>query len=138
MLSDSQTAQGALNLGGISNITVTSQSMKPIAYDIGPANGLMDAAIGAYSSGEITFDKDGQLAAQGVVNQMNLTQFLDHPFYKIQPPKSTGKEIFHLPSLDEVMGPIQEWVSEDVMATVLELTVEKVALEVENLQLCSL
>jgi anhydro-N-acetylmuramic acid kinase len=138
LLSDSQTAQGALNLGGISNITVTSQSMKPIAYDIGPANGLMDAAIGAYTSGEITFDKDGQLAAQGVVNQMNLTQFLDHPFYKIQPPKSTGKEIFHLPYLVDVIGPIQDWVIEDVMATLLELTVETVALEVEKFQLSSL
>ena len=138
LLSDSQTAQGALNLGGISSITVTSQSMKPIAYDIGPANGLMDAAIDAYSSGATTFDKDGQLAAKGVVNQVQLAQLLEHPYYKLQAPKSTGKEIFHLPYILEVFGPIANWVIEDVMATLLELTVETVALEVEKFQLSSL
>lgn len=138
LLSDSQTAQGALNLGGISNITVTSQSMKPIAYDIGPANGLMDAAIGAYTSGATTFDMDGQLAAKGTVNKMQLAQLLEHPYYKLQAPKSTGKEIFHLPYILEVFGPISNWVIEDVMATLLELTVETVALEVEKFELSSL
>jgi anhydro-N-acetylmuramic acid kinase len=138
LLSDSQTAQGALNLGGISNITVTSQSMKPIAYDIGPANGLMDAAIVAYTSGKTTFDKDGQLAAKGVVNQKHLAQLLDHPFYKLQPPKSTGKEIFHLPYLLDILGPVQDWVIEDVLATLLQLTVETVAQEVEKFALSSL
>jgi len=138
LLSDSQTAQGALNLGGISNITVTSQSMKPIAYDIGPANGLMDAAIGAYTSGSTTFDKDGQLAAKGAVNQNQLAELLKHPYYKLQPPKSTGKEIFHLPYLLEILGPIENWVIEDVMATLLEVTVETVAQEVEKFKLSSL
>jgi anhydro-N-acetylmuramic acid kinase len=138
LLSDSQTAQGALNLGGISNITVTSHSMKPIAYDIGPANGLMDAAIGAYTSGSTTFDKDGQLAAKGAVNQKQLAELLKHPYYKLPPPKSTGKEIFHLPYLLEILGPIENWVIEDVMATLLELTVETVAQEVEKFKLSSL
>jgi anhydro-N-acetylmuramic acid kinase len=138
LLSDSQTAQGALNLGGISNITVTSRSMKPIAYDIGPANGLMDAAIGAYTSGSTTFDKDGQLAAKGTVNQKQLAELLNHPYYKLQPPKSTGKEIFHLPYLLEILGPMENWVIEDVMATLLEVTVETVAQEVERFKLSSL
>ena len=66
LLSDSNTPQGALNLGGISNITITSNSSAPIAYDIGPANGLMDAAILAYTKGETSFDLDGHLRrAQG-------------------------------------------------------------------------
>lgn len=138
LLSDSQTAQGALNLGGISNITVTAQSMKPIAYDIGPANGLMDAAIVAHTSGKIAFDKDGQLASKGVVNQKHLAQLLDHPFYKLQPPKSTGKEIFHLPYLLEILGPVESWAIEDVLATLLELTVETVAQEVEKFKLSTL
>jgi anhydro-N-acetylmuramic acid kinase len=138
LLSDSQTAQGALNLGGISNITVTSQSMKPIAYDIGPANGLMDAAIVAYTSGKTTFDKDGQLAAQGTVNPKQLEALLKHPYYELQPPKSTGKEIFHLPYLLEILGPIENWVIEDVLATLLELTVETVAQEVERFKLSTL
>ena len=136
--SDSKTPQGALNLGGISNITITSESMDPIAYDIGPANGLMDAAISAYTSGKTTYDKDGQLAAAGVVDQKLLVEFLKHPYYEIKAPKSTGKEIFHLPYLLEILGPTQDWVIEDVLATLLEVTVETVAQEVEKYALSSL
>jgi len=138
LLSDSKTPQGALNLGGISNITITSESMSPIAYDIGPANGLMDAAISAYTSGKKTYDKDGQLAAAGVVDQSLLAEFLKHPYYEIKAPKSTGKEIFHLPYLLEILGPKQDWVIEDVLATLLEVTVETVAQEVEKYNLSSL
>ena len=138
LLSDSKTPQGALNLGGISNITITSESMDPIAYDIGPANGLMDAAIAAFTSGKTTYDKDGQLAAAGVVNQKLLSEFLKHPYYEIKAPKSTGKEIFHLPYLLEILGPTQNWVIEDVLATLLEVTVETVAQEVEKYALSSL
>ena len=138
LLSDSKTPQGALNLGGISNITITSESMDPIAYDIGPANGLMDAAIAAYTSGKTTYDKDGQLAAAGVVNQKLLLEFLKHPYYEIKAPKSTGKEIFHLPYLLEILGPTHNWVIEDVLATLLEVTVETVAQEVEKYALSSL
>ena len=138
LLSDSQTPQGSLNLGGISNITITSQAMSPIAYDIGPANGLMDAAIAAYTSGTTTYDKDGQLAAAGIVNQKLLAEFLKHPYYEIKAPKSTGKEIFHLPYLLEILGPTQDWIIEDVLATLLEVTVETIAQEVETFNLSSL
>lgn len=138
LLSDSKTPQGALNLGGISNITITSESMTPIAYDIGPANGLMDAAIAAYTSGKTTYDKDGQLAAAGVVDQKLLAEFLKHPYYEIKAPKSTGKEIFHFPYLLDILGPTQSWVIEDVLATLLEVTVETVAQEVEKYNLSSL
>lgn len=138
LLSDSNTPQGALNLGGISNITITSNSSAPIAYDVGPANGLMDAAILAYTKGETSFDLDGLIAARGRVNQEHLKLFLSHPYFEVKPPKSTGKEIFHLPYLVEILGPVQSWVIEDVMATLLEVTVETVAQEVEKFELASL
>ena len=112
--------------------------MSPIAYDIGPANGLMDAAIAAYTSGTTTYDKDGQLAAAGIVNQKLLAEFLKHPYYEIKAPKSTGKEIFHLPYLLEILGPTQDWIIEDVLATLLEVTVETIAQEVETFNLSSL
>lgn len=138
LLSDSKTPQGALNLGGISNITVTSSNMDPIAYDIGPANGLMDAAIQAFTKGEKSYDDSGALASAGTVNQQQLKTFLDHPYYKLPAPKSTGKEIFHLPYIVEVMGEIKTWKIEDVLATLLALTVETVAIEVEKFKLTSL
>lgn len=138
LLSDNQVTQAALNLGGISNITIVSNSMEPIAYDIGPANGLMDAAIFAYSKGKATFDTDGKLASEGKINATHLKKFLSHPYYTLSAPKSTGKEIFHLPYVIEIIGPIKDWVIEDVLATLLEVTVETVANEVEKFKLSSI
>ena len=49
--------RGALNLGGISNITVVGPEREPIAFDIGPANALMDAAVTWLSHGVETFGR---------------------------------------------------------------------------------
>lgn len=138
MFGDYAEPVGALNLGGISNITVTGRGMNPIAYDIGPANGLMDAALQAHSTGEIKFDKDSQIAKQGVVDQAILLEMLQEPYYKAQPPKSTGKELFHLPYIENYFGKVETWNIANVVRTLLELTVETVALEVDRFNLKNL
>jgi anhydro-N-acetylmuramic acid kinase len=135
MFGDYAEPVGALNLGGISNITVTGRGMVPIAYDIGPANGLMDAALQAHSNGAIKFDKDSQIALQGEVNQKILKEMLQEPYYQAPPPKSTGKELFHLPYIKQYFGDISTWNISDVVRTLLELTVETVAIEVERFNL---
>ena len=138
MLGRANKAEAALNLGGISNITIVGKSKSPIAYDIGPANGLLDAAIYAYSKGEQTFDKEGLIAKSGTVDTVLLKKFLDEPYYALSSPKSTGKELFHLPYLIEKIGPIETWNIETVMATLLNLTIETVAREVEKYDLSKL
>lgn len=138
MFGESDELQGALNLGGISNITVAGRGFSPIAYDIGPANGLMDFAIYAHSQGKSSYDEDGRIAASGRVNQELLHQFLNEPFYDLKPPKSTGKELFHLDYLIKHAGPVNTWSISDLMATLLELTVETVAREVERFSLKTL
>lgn len=138
MFGESEELQGALNLGGISNITVAGRGFSPIAYDIGPANGLMDFAIYAHSQGKSSYDEDGRIAASGRVDQELLHQFLNEPFYDLKPPKSTGKELFHLDYLIKHAGPVNTWSISDLMATILELTVETVAREVERFSLKTL
>ena len=138
LLGQSDKPEGALNLGGISNITITGRSVAPMAYDIGPANGLLDAAISAYSEGKVSFDEDGKLAAAGTVDVNLLGIFLNEPYYSLPAPKSTGKELFHLQYLIERAGPVRSWNIENLMATLLELTVETVAREVEKNSLSKL
>ena len=138
MLGNSGSPQGALNLGGISNITIASKSHAPIAYDIGPANGLLDAAIMAYSKGREKYDKNGEKSASGHVNEAVLRTMLAHPYYLLPWPKSTGKEIFHLPYIIEHFGEIADWNINDVLATLVELTVETVARDVEAHHLTTL
>jgi anhydro-N-acetylmuramic acid kinase len=128
----------ALNLGGISNVTVTGRGLTPLAYDIGPANGLLDAAIAAFTNGAKHFDEDGKIAASGEVNIVILEKLLQEPYYALAAPKSTGKELFHLPYITAHFGELLSWKIEDVMATLLALTVETVARDVEKYKVSQL
>ena len=118
--------RAALNLGGISNITVVGPELEPLAFDIGPANALMDAAVSWLSYGAESYDVDGLGAARGEVDEDLLARLLLDPFYAAPAPKSTGKELFHL---DYLKGHLhQRAISrEDLLATLCELTARTVA-----------
>ena len=138
LFSTGEKPEGALNLGGISNITVAGKDLSSIAYDIGPANGLMDAAISAYSKGLKSFDEQGAVAGSGNIDRELLKILLLEPYYDLPAPKSTGKELFHLPYIIERAGEVDTWNIADLLATLLELTVETVAQEVEKFKLVKL
>lgn len=118
----------ALNLGGISNATVVEAGRPTLAWDIGPANALMDAVVverGAHPRG---FDEDGALAAAGAVDRALLERLLQDPYYALEAPKSTGKELFHLNYLQEALESHGTHVgTEDLLATLAALTVRTVA-----------
>ena len=78
----------ALNIGGIANITVIPANAKPeevIAFDTGPGNMVMDALAPP-------FDRDGERARGGRVDEKLLEQLLADPYYRRDPPKSCGRE----------------------------------------------
>ena len=107
---------GALNLGGIANLTVVDP--QPLAYDLGPANALIDAATERIH-GE-PYDPDGRHAATGRIDAALLAALLDEPYYTAPAPKSTGKELFSRDYLSRYLGPGHT--GDDVIATVTELT----------------
>jgi anhydro-N-acetylmuramic acid kinase len=115
--SDKNTA--VLNLGGIANLTLLPQKGDITGFDCGPGNMLMDAWI-AKHQGQV-FDKDGAWAAQGVVNNSLLERMLADPFFAKVPPKSTGRDDFHLQWLEKQLGSTA-FKAEDVQATLLRLT----------------
>ncbi|MFD8513338.1 anhydro-N-acetylmuramic acid kinase [Streptomyces antimycoticus] len=117
----------ALNLGGIANITVVSSAGDPLAFDTGPANALIDAAVGDLTGGRLDHDADGAMAARGTVHEPLLERLLAEPYYALPAPKTTGKELFHGPYLRAALaaaGPVPD---DDVVATVTELTARTVA-----------
>lgn len=122
--------RGALNLGGISNITVVGPGAEPVAFDIGAANALMDAAVTWKTDGAETFDRNGERAARGSVDVDLLEQMLRDPYYDVPAPKSTGKEYFHEEYLREHVG-TRPLSTDDLLATLAELTIETVARAVE-------
>lgn len=119
------TTRGVLNLGGIANLTVLHADGGVIGFDIGPANGLMDAWC-ALHAGE-AFDRDGAFASRGRIVQSLLDRLLDDDYFRAPPPKSTGREHFHLGWLRERLAMDASLPPEDVQATLLELTARSVA-----------
>ena len=117
----------AVNLGGIANMTVVGPDGLS-AYDIGPANALVDAVVVAEGLNERGYDADAAIARTGTVDEALLTALLADPYYALPAPKSTGKEHFHL---DYVRGHVDrvrpDIAAEDLVRTLTELTVRTVA-----------
>ena len=86
------------NLGGISNVTSLDwrrgKSPRVLAFDTGPANVLLDLASRHLTLDRSVSDRDGRLAALGLVRHDLLESWLKHPFFRKAPPKSTGRELF--------------------------------------------
>ena len=112
-----------LNLGGIANLTLLPQTGAITGFDCGPGNMLMDAWIAKHHGH--AFDQDGAWAAQGTVIESLLEGMLADPFFAKVPPKSTGRDDFHLPWLEKQLGS-NTFRAEDVQATLLRLTVTAV------------
>lgn len=116
----------ALNIGGIANITVVNGT-RPLSYDVGPGNALLDAAASVVSGGRAARDTGGHLAASGSVVPELLNALLADPYYRAPPPKSTGKEHFNGQYLRRVLADFPAVSGPDLLATLTELTATTVA-----------
>ncbi len=117
----------ALNLGGIANVTVVPADAAPVAFDTGPGNALLDAAACRVTGGRARFDADGALAGAGRADGALLDLLLAEPYYRLAPPKSTGKELFHSGYLDAALARVPPVRDTDLLATLAELTARTVA-----------
>ena len=129
LLGSGERRRAALNLGGIANLTVVpgGSGDPAFAFDVGPANALLDAAVEYLTDGSETYDHDGRRAARGEVHEGLLRSLLAEPYYGLGPPKSTGKELFNLPYLLERLAPFGDIEADDLVATVTALTSRTVA-----------
>lgn len=127
-----EVARAALNLGGIANLTVVGAGREPLAFDTGPANALIDAAVRRLSGGAESFDRDGARARSGRVHPALLERLLAEPYYRQAPPKSTGKELYHPGYVDRLADGLDVG-GDDLVATLTQLTVETVAADLERL-----
>jgi anhydro-N-acetylmuramic acid kinase len=113
-----------LNLGGIANITVLKADGGVLGFDTGPANGLLDAWCLRHR-GE-AFDRDGAFASSGTVDPSLFEALLADPYFALAPPKSTGREHFHLGWL-ATHPQVAQLDPADVQATLLELSARSIS-----------
>lgn len=124
-------ARAVLNLGGIANLTLLGASGGMLGFDCGPANALLDGWCQRHCGQ--AFDEGGRWAASGQVIEPLLAALLAEPYFDMPPPKSTGRDLFHLVWLDRHLarhGPGAAPV--DVQATLAALTVRSVASDVRR------
>ncbi len=115
-----------LNLGGIANLTLLAPSSEPEplrGWDTGPGNALLDRWAEHHLG--TPYDKNGAFAARGNLLAPLLEAFLDDPYFQQAPPKSTGREYFHLEWLAS-FG-VDRYAPADVQATLAELTARTIA-----------
>ncbi len=132
-LGDPTESRVALNLGGIANVTWIPRDARPddvLAFDVGPANALVDGVVRALTDGRERMDRDGARARRGRVDEALLARLLDDDFLRRPPPKSTGRERYGLAEAEQLAT---EWARaarspDDLVATLTEFTAQAVAL----------
>jgi anhydro-N-acetylmuramic acid kinase len=107
------------NLGGIANITILTRDSSVTGFDTGPANRLLDAWIAQHLGKD--FDAEGAWAASGRIDDTLLRELLDESYLRLPPPKSTGRELFNLPWLENKLGLFSRS-PHDVQATLQQFT----------------
>jgi anhydro-N-acetylmuramic acid kinase len=118
------------NIGGIANFTAIPARATPaavIAFDTGPGNMIIDALTQTLFNKP--FDRNGALAAHGRVLAPALKAALRHPFFRLQPPRTAGREQFGREFAAAFLANCQKISPrpEDAIATATALTAESIA-----------
>ncbi len=110
-----------INIGGVSNLTYWDGN-ELIGFDTGPGNALMDDyMLNIFNK---NFDKNGKIASIGTPIKFEIEEFLQHDFFKTNPPKSLDRNEFSF-QFNELIK--RNFSVNDNMATLAEFTVETIA-----------
>ena len=125
---DAERGRVALNMGGIANLTAIGPGAGPdevIAFDTGPGNMIIDGLVEKFTRGAERFDRAGERAASGRVEEALLDRLTALPYFDKPPPKSAGREQFG----GEFAADLAEQGLDpnDLIATVTAFTAETIA-----------
>lgn len=120
------------NIGGIGNVTVVPPDGRLAgvrAFDTGPGVGVLDAVVRTVDP-SLRYDTDGAIAARGRVLQPVVNQLLAEPYFRAEPPKSTGRELFDPAYVQRLIALCRAQGSDvtdaDLVATATALTAQSI------------
>jgi len=114
-----------VNIGGIANLTFlpATNKLKVIGYDTGTGNALMDDWFQLHNpNSSNNYDINGDWAAKGKINDDLLKRLLSDDYFQLAPPKSTGREYFHLSWLKQQLTLVKPISNQDVQLTLTAFT----------------
>jgi anhydro-N-acetylmuramic acid kinase len=117
--------RAVVNLGGIANLTLLPSGGAVTGFDCGPANGLMDGWCERHTGAR--FDDGGRWAASAAPDAALLAALASEPYFAAAPPKSTGRDLFHLDWLDAKLARFAGLSPAAVQSTLCSLTAASVA-----------
>lgn len=89
---DELTDCAVLNIGGVSNVTVITESGELLASDCGPGNGPLDSWI--QNNTDQLYDINGRYSREGEPDFDRVWKWLKRPFYDLPVPRSADRYDF--------------------------------------------
>jgi anhydro-N-acetylmuramic acid kinase len=91
-------------MANLTRVPARGEDEPLLAFDTGPGNALIDAAVELATDGGETFDRGGRRASAGTIDETLLAELLAHPYFEREPPKSTGREVFGKPYVEALVA----------------------------------
>ncbi|WP_274309717.1 anhydro-N-acetylmuramic acid kinase [Solibacillus daqui] len=116
------------NIGGIGNVTYvpSDKQQAVISFDTGPGNVLIDSTIQKLTDGQKKFDHHGEMASEGNIYYEAIQEWMNHSYYSIPLPKTTGRELYTVSYVNDLIEKLHGASLEDMLATLTAYTVETI------------
>ena len=128
LYADENQAVALQNIGGIGNVTFLPKKgdfTKVIAFDTGPGNMMIDAAVQRLYGKK--FDKNGEYASKGKLIPLLAEELKKHPYFVLDIPKTTGREMFGEHYTYTLLEKYQDYSKNDIIFTLTWFTAYSIA-----------